>query len=227
MLAPQVHWPALQVSPAAQVMPQPPQLFGSLSVLAQPLEQQVSPAAQMVPLQAQAPLVQVSGAVQALPQAPQLALSSLVSAQVPAFGSQQTCGKVQLTPVEPHGQLLPLGEQPVAPQHSVPVAQAAPPPHWQTPPEQVSPGLQAWSHVPQWNGSLCRSTQPTPAQQVSLPLHAEPPAQRQTPPEQPSPVWPQAAPQLPQLATSPCRSEQVLLPQHMVLPSQYWMPPQR
>jgi hypothetical protein len=63
--APQTHWLPKQVSLAGQRWPQPPQLLGSLPVLAQPPLQQVSVVAQTTPLQAQAPPAHESGDVQA------------------------------------------------------------------------------------------------------------------------------------------------------------------
>jgi hypothetical protein len=64
VLEPHKHWPPEQTSPLRQRLPHVPQLFGSFEVLAQPAAQQLSPPAQMVPLQAQAPPEQASGAVQ-------------------------------------------------------------------------------------------------------------------------------------------------------------------
>jgi hypothetical protein len=135
---PQRHWPPEHISPARQRLPQAPQLLGSSSVWAQPLAQQVSPAPQMAPLQAQAPLAQASGAVHACPHAPQLALSLRVSTQSALL--QQTSGKLQV-PV-PHGQ-LPVVEQLPSEQQSTFAMQPGMLPHLQVPPEQVSPGLQA------------------------------------------------------------------------------------
>jgi hypothetical protein len=65
LLLPHRHWPPLHTSPLPQRLPQPPQLLGSFDVLAQPEAQQVSLAAQMAPLQVQAPPAQASGAAQA------------------------------------------------------------------------------------------------------------------------------------------------------------------
>jgi len=86
-------------------------------------------------------------------------------------------------------------------------------PQTHLPATQRSPGLHAFAQSPQWNGSVARSTQPTPAQQVEPLAHAEPPAQRQVAPEQLSPVGPQPTPQPPQLALSDCTLVQVPLQQ--------------
>ena len=128
-----------QVSPVPHLWPQLPQLLGSLLRLAQPDEQQASPALQMTPLHAQLPVEQASGVVQPWPQVPQLALSLLGSTQV--LPPQQTWGKVQLVP--PQAQTPVVEQVPSAQQTAVAPVQAAPPPQLQAPATQVSPGLQA------------------------------------------------------------------------------------
>jgi len=195
---PHKHWPPEQTSLARQRWLHAPQLFGSFVVLAQPELQQVSPAEQTVPLHAQAQSAHASGVVQAWLHMPQLPLLVRGSTQVVP---QQISVFVQK--LAPHAQPLAPAHVPL-PQQAVPAEQALPVPHLQTPPLQVSPGLQAWPQSPQWNASFCRSTQPTPAQQVEPLPHAEPLAQRQVAPEQLSPVGAQVTPQPPQFAGSDC-----------------------
>lgn len=136
-VVPHKHCPPEQTSPARQRCPHAPQLLGSLVVLAQPDGQQLSPAAQMAPLHAQAPLAQTNGVVHVWPHVPQLPLLVRVSMQVVP---QQTSGDVQN--VVPHGH-CPFVEHMPFEQHSPLVPQAAVVPHLQTPATHDSPGLQA------------------------------------------------------------------------------------
>jgi hypothetical protein len=191
--SPQRHWPPVHSSPAAQVWPQAPQFFGSFCVLAQPESQQVSPVPQATPLQAQPPPAQCCGAAQAVPQVPQLASSVPVFTHAPL---QQTSVTAQVVPP----QAQPVAEQLPSPQQASPAAQAAPlvpQAHW--PATHCSPGLQAWSQAPQWNGSFCKSKQPSPLQQLMPGRQAEPPARRLAAPEQLSPPGEEEVPQGPQL----------------------------
>jgi len=76
----QMQWPLVQLSNAAQVVPQEPQLAMSASVLVQafaaPAPQQTgSFVVQAVPLHWQAPATQVSPRLQPCPHMPQLTLS--------------------------------------------------------------------------------------------------------------------------------------------------------
>lgn len=129
----------MHTSPAPQRLPQVPQLLGSFDVLAQPLAQQLSPAAQIAPRHAQAPPEQASGAVQAWPHMPQLALLVRGSTQVEP---QQTVGKLQVTPPHVHApdsEQVPLEQQTaVEPVQSTPVE-----PQTHLPATQLLPGLQA------------------------------------------------------------------------------------
>lgn len=76
------HWPALQDAPLLQLMPQPPQLFASVLVLAQDfcwMPQALSPLGQDL----QIPLSHVWPGMQAFPQAPQLSVLFVVLVHLP------------------------------------------------------------------------------------------------------------------------------------------------
>jgi hypothetical protein len=119
----QLHTPLVQVAPTAQVCPQPPQLFSSVSVSTQVLRQTLSP----LRGQAHWPLRQLVGPPQVRPQAPQLSLSVCSEMQVPP---QQPSPVAQPAPL-PHMQLPPV-------LHVSSAGQAAPLPHWHAVAEPVS-----------------------------------------------------------------------------------------
>ena len=140
------------------------------SVLAQPVVQQVSPAAQMAPLHAQAPPAQLSGVVQACRRCRSCALS-LLGRRRPSRSRRRGsctwrrwCRRCRLPVVEQ----VPSAQQTAmragaggAGGAADALAGAA----------AIRPGCTRGRSSPQWNGSVCRSTQPTPEQQVLPPLH--------------------------------------------------------
>jgi hypothetical protein len=78
----QLHAPWIHCSPLGQMLPQAPQLFGSVWVSTHWLLQQVAGGAHKTPLQLHAPWMHCSPLGQTLPQAPQLFASVSVSTHV-------------------------------------------------------------------------------------------------------------------------------------------------
>jgi hypothetical protein len=173
--------PPTQVERGPQDLPHVPQLFESVLVSAQPVEQQVWLGRQAGPLlqvvgATHSPITQESAGAQGWPQPPQFSGSLVVS------------------------------EQPVG-QHSWPPVQAGPPLQvgMHTPAEQLLPDGQTWPHFPQLFESVEREEQPvlqhSPAEHTGPPLQVQLPLTHDSNPEQ---SWPQA----PQLVASVIRSEQ-------------------
>jgi hypothetical protein len=134
-----VHTFATHVSPGGQTVPHPPQLFGSLVVVLQPLVQHVWPGEQSAPplhpVDVQVLATHVSPGGHAFPQPPQLSMSLVVSLH------------------------------PVA-QHASPTAHAGPPSHdvagWHWLPTHALPVGQTLPQKPQSCASLVVSMQMSP-----------------------------------------------------------------
>ena len=139
---PQLAWqlPFAQTMPAAQLLPQAPQLLLSVASELQTPLQSCSPLLHVI---AQCPRLQSSSAGQMVPQAPQLAGSfSMLAQMANAPVEQMVRPGPQLTAQEPAEQRLPLGQTlPHAPQLLESLSRLA-----QTkPPGPPSPGLFAQS----------------------------------------------------------------------------------
>src|SRR5207302_244807 len=152
------HLPLAHSSPAGHLVPQPPQLAGSVLVSVQPLGHAVGWLAAQLGAHTPEPL-QTSPSGQTLPQLPQLARAGLrlVQKKELPFDEAQAVDE----------QNAPPG---AAPAQSVPVWQ-----HWSgsleaqltahaPAPLQISPAGQAVPQPPQWLRSLFRSKQPAPGQ---------------------------------------------------------------
>jgi hypothetical protein len=229
-----VQFPLTQLLPGPQAMPQPPQFWGSLRVLAHPAGQHDCPEPQTGPplqVAVQLPAEQFSPVGQALPQKPQFWGSLVVSEQ--PDGQQLWLGAqdgpplqvgpahMPITQESPSGQTLPqepqfsksleVSEQPDA-QHTWTPVQTGPP--WQELTQPLlthePPGAQAKPQAPQLPGSLVVSVQPAP-QHCSGAVQAGPPWQEpmHIPFTQPAPAG-HTRPQKPQLLGSVPRSTQLL-----------------
>ncbi len=253
----QVQLPLVQplATPESHACPHAPQLFTSLPVLMQFAVQhcwlplQVRPHAPQLPtlvwMSTHSPPQQRKPAAQGPPepqwQAPPVQLSPTLQ-----LGSQGTSA-VQVPAMQtwPLGQTIPHAPQLFvslstsmqwSSQQAAPAAQWPPVPHWQVPPEHVSPGAQAGSqgmswqvpaaHIwpasqwfpqpPQASESLATSTH-EPSQQMSVPVQAGPPPHLHSPLMHTFAVTSQALPQVPQSV-----SELSLFTQ---APSQHARPP--
>jgi len=225
------HPPAQQVgSVAVHVVPQPPQLFGSVCSFTQTPLHTVSTLGH-----AQTPLSQVSpvGLIveQFVPHPPQL-LSSVCSftqtplhpvsplAQQTPFDSVSPPGQVQLPlwqlcPVAMHfvphtPQLLSSLPRPVVQQPSEGAEGASPGGHWHVADTHEAPDGHELPHPPQLSGLVCSFTHIG-----SAPHGVSPLGQVQRPPWQPAPAG-QLAPQVPQLLALVVVSTHVV-PPHIVL----------
>jgi hypothetical protein len=150
-----VDWHVLpaHLSPMGHTMPQPPQLFGSLVVSWQPVEQQASVPQGGPPLQPRFDwhtlATQTSVGPHAMPHPPQ-SLGSLVVLSQPSL------------------------QQARLPVHAGPPLQLVV--DWHALATHFSPAGHAWPQVPQSFGSLVVSSQPS-LQHASEPTHAGPPLQ--------------------------------------------------
>lgn len=161
------------------MIPQPPQLFGSLPIFTQAPPQSVKPVGQ--PVVEHAPAEQVDVGPHALPHAPQFALSDASDVQPPAQtvspAGQLHTPATQLSPPAhalPHAPqfALSLFRSKHPPLHAVrPVAHDAP----HAPAEQTLGDAQGFPQPPQFAGSLPMSTH-LPPQSVVPAGHAHAPA---------------------------------------------------
>lgn len=217
---------AMQISPAAQTLPQPPQLNGSVFVLTQPPLQVRVPVGHVVVV-VQAVPMQRCAAVHIVPHVPQSALLTLLTHAPPGPHAAPPAAQEHVPP-EQTSPSLQGAPQPPQFNGSVIVSVQAfvPPPigHDVVLPGQaqvlavhVSPAAQRLPHMPQLRGSVVRSAHvPKPhitpgAGQVQAPLMHVPPV-------------PQRRPQPPQLLASVETSTQVP-PQLMPEPGQMQTPP--
>jgi hypothetical protein len=173
--------PFRHVTPAAQALPQAPQLVTSLRSSTQWPPQQVCPLGQLVAVQTQLPPVQVGVAAgQRLSQTPQLVGS--------IWGLTQSSLQQTWSQHAPPQQVWPAGQQ-VPSQQVWPAGQ-------QVPSQQVWPLGQLATQVVPWQTRHWLGSQQTPAQQAWS---------QQTPAQQ---DWPdaQVLSQMPQFSGSVCMS---------------------
>src|SRR5690606_22023039 len=172
----------MQLSPSAQVTPQPPQFWGSSSTgVSQPLSSMLSQSAYPTS-QAQSASVQNWLSPHATSQRPQFAASAVGSMQLPSpSGPQHSSSAAQTAPsaVQIHAgssaamhcpsQQSSPRPQHVSPQQTAPSAHASPSPQAHCAFKQTSPGLHSMPQPPQANFERRSSTHPSPSQHRSPP----------------------------------------------------------